>query len=69
MPRVVIVGGGFGGLYAVRSLRRVPVDVTLVGPDNNEVFLFDDLANNAVTPPQFNTKIEDEGGVRRFVRD
>ena len=29
-PRVVVLGGGFGGLAAVRSLRRSPVDVILV---------------------------------------
>jgi len=29
-PHVVIVGGGFGGLYAARALARAPVRVTLV---------------------------------------
>ena len=29
-PKVVIVGAGFGGLRAARSLRKLPVDVTLV---------------------------------------
>jgi NADH dehydrogenase len=29
-PHVVVIGGGFGGLEAVRSLRRAPVDVTLI---------------------------------------
>ncbi|MDE3025525.1 MAG: FAD-dependent oxidoreductase, partial [Acidobacteriota bacterium] len=28
--RVVVVGGGFGGLHAVRALRRAPVEITLV---------------------------------------
>ena len=28
--RVVIVGGGFGGLAAAKALRRAPVDVTVV---------------------------------------
>ncbi len=28
--RVVIVGGGFGGLFAAKALRRAPVEVTLV---------------------------------------
>lgn len=29
-PRVVVLGGGFGGLSAVKSMRKLPVDVTLV---------------------------------------
>ena len=29
-PHVVVVGGGFGGLSAVRSLRRADVDITLI---------------------------------------
>jgi NADH dehydrogenase FAD-containing subunit len=29
-PRVVIVGAGFGGLEAAKSLRRVPVQVTVI---------------------------------------
>ena len=28
--RVVVVGGGFAGLFAVRALRRAPVTVTLI---------------------------------------
>src|SRR5690625_2605431 len=29
-PHVVVVGGGFGGLSAVRKLRRADVDITLI---------------------------------------
>jgi NADH:ubiquinone reductase (H+-translocating) len=29
-PHVVIVGSGFGGLFAARALKRAPVDVILV---------------------------------------
>ncbi len=29
-PHVVILGGGFGGLSAVKALRKAPVDITLV---------------------------------------
>ena len=36
--RVVIVGGGFGGLFATRRLKRAPVDVTLVDRSANHVF-------------------------------
>ncbi|HET7585569.1 MAG TPA: NAD(P)/FAD-dependent oxidoreductase [Gemmatimonadaceae bacterium] len=37
-PRVVIVGGGFGGLQAARALRRAEVDVTLVDRTNHHLF-------------------------------
>src|SRR5262245_41823441 len=36
--RVVIVGGGFGGLFAARALRRAPVRVTLVDSRNHHLF-------------------------------
>jgi NADH:ubiquinone reductase (H+-translocating) len=36
--RVVVVGGGFGGLQAVRGLRRAPVEVTLVDRRNFHLF-------------------------------
>jgi NADH dehydrogenase len=35
---VVIVGGGFGGLYAARALRRAPVRVTLIDRRNFHLF-------------------------------
>jgi NADH:ubiquinone reductase (H+-translocating) len=37
-PRVVVVGGGFGGLQAVRKLRGATVDVTLVDRQNFHLF-------------------------------
>ena len=38
LPRVVIVGGGFGGLAAVRALRNTPVSVTLIDKRNYHLF-------------------------------
>lgn len=38
IPRVVIVGGGFGGLYAARGLTRAPVAVTVVDKHNYHLF-------------------------------
>jgi len=37
-PRVVIVGGGFGGLYAARALRNASVDVTVIDRTNHHLF-------------------------------
>src|SRR5215510_13466962 len=37
-PRVVIVGGGFGGLYAARVLARAPVHLTVVDQHNYHLF-------------------------------
>ena len=38
MPRVVIVGAGFGGLQAARALRNVPVQVTVIDRNNHHLF-------------------------------
>ncbi len=38
-PRVVIVGAGFGGLWAARALRNTPVEVLLVDRHNYHTFL------------------------------
>ena len=38
MQRVVIIGGGFGGLYAAKALGSVPVAVTLIDRRNHHVF-------------------------------
>jgi len=38
-PRVVIVGAGFGGLWAARALARAPVEVLLLDRNNYHTFL------------------------------
>jgi NADH:ubiquinone reductase (H+-translocating) len=38
MPHVLILGGGFAGLYAARALKRAPVRVTVVDRRNHHLF-------------------------------
>ena len=51
-PHVVIVGGGFGGLYAARELAGQPVRVTLVDRSNHHLFqpLLYQVATAALSP-------------------
>ena len=52
--RVVIVGGGFGGLRAARALRSAPVDVTLIDRRNHHLFqpLLYQVATGSLAPGQ-----------------
>jgi NADH:ubiquinone reductase (H+-translocating) len=47
MERVVVVGGGFAGVLAVRGLRRADVEVTLI--DRQNFYLFQPLAYQVAT--------------------
>jgi NADH:ubiquinone reductase (H+-translocating) len=51
-PHVVVVGGGFGGLYAARALKNAPVRVTLVDRRNHHLFqpLLYQVATAALSP-------------------
>ena len=53
-PQVVIVGGGFGGLWAAQRFARQPVDVTLVDQRNHHVFqpLLYQVATASLSPAQ-----------------
>jgi NADH dehydrogenase len=50
--RVVIIGGGFGGLSAARRLKHAPVDVTLIDRYNYHLFqpLLYQVATGALSP-------------------
>src|SRR5215813_4267929 len=37
-PHVIVIGGGFGGLWATRALKDAPVRVTLVDRANHHLF-------------------------------
>jgi NADH dehydrogenase len=52
MRNVVILGGGFGGLYAARSLKGAPVHVTVIDRTNHHVFqpMLYQVATAALSP-------------------
>jgi NADH dehydrogenase len=60
MPhRVVIVGGGFGGLRAVKTLKGAPVDITLVDRRNFHLFqpLLYQVATGSLSPGEIATPL------------
>ncbi len=50
--KVLILGGGFGGLYAAQALKRAPLDVTLVDRRNFHLFqpLLYQVATGSLSP-------------------
>ncbi|HSL48426.1 MAG TPA: NAD(P)/FAD-dependent oxidoreductase [Candidatus Deferrimicrobiaceae bacterium] len=58
-PHVVIVGGGFGGLYAARALTGRPVSVTLLDRRNHHLFqpLLYQVATAALNPSDIATPL------------
>ncbi len=59
--RVVIIGGGFGGLHAATSLRRADVDVTLIDRRNFHLFqpLLYQVATGALSPANIAAPLRD----------
>ena len=57
--RVVIVGGGFGGLAAAKALRKAPVKVILIDRTNHHVFqpLLYQVATSVLAPSQISSPI------------
>lgn len=54
LPRIVIVGGGFGGLAAAKALSSAPAKVILIDRNNHHLFqpLLYQVATSALTPGQ-----------------
>ncbi len=53
-PRIVVVGGGFGGLAAARALRKTPAEIILIDRTNHHVFqpLLYQVATSVLGPSQ-----------------
>src|SRR5580704_5150398 len=59
LPRIVIVGAGFGGLAATKALRNAPVQITLIDRSNHHVFqpLLYQVATSVLAPGQIGSPI------------
>jgi NADH dehydrogenase len=57
--RTVILGGGFGGLYAAKALKRAPVEVTVVDRRNFHLFqpLLYQVATGSLSPGEISAPI------------
>lgn len=57
--QVVIIGGGFGGLYSAKALGRVPVNVTLVDKRNFHLFqpLLYQVATGSLSPADISSPL------------
>src|SRR6202162_4462684 len=53
-PRIIIVGGGFGGLAAARALRNAPAEIILIDRSNHHLFqpLLYQVATSVLSPGQ-----------------
>jgi NADH dehydrogenase len=60
-PRVVIVGGGFGGLAAAKALRKTPASVLLIDRTNHHLFqpLLYQVATAVLAPGQIASPIRE----------
>jgi NADH:ubiquinone reductase (H+-translocating) len=73
--RVVVVGGGFGGLNAVRALAHADVDVTVVDRTNHHLFqpLLYQVAAGILPPgliaPALRSVIKKQGNARALLAD
>jgi NADH:ubiquinone reductase (H+-translocating) len=58
-PKIIIVGGGFGGLAAAKALKNTPAEIMLIDRTNHHLFqpLLYQVATSALTPSQIATPI------------
>ena len=66
--RIIIVGGGFGGLAAAKALRNTPAEIILIDRTNHHLFqpLLYQVATSVLTPGQIGSPIR---GILRNQKD
>src|ERR1700756_3703796 len=59
VPRIIIVGGGFGGLAAAKALRNTPAQIILIDRSNHHLFqpLLYQVATSVLSPGQIGSPI------------
>ena len=69
-PRVVIVGAGFGGLYAAKRLVHAAADITLIDRQNHHLFqpLLYQVATAALAPSDIATPIRSVFAAHKTIR-
>ena len=67
VPRIVIVGGGFGGLAAARALSKTPAEIILIDRTNHHLFqpLLYQVATSVLAPSQIGFPIRGILGAQR----
>ena len=69
-PNVVIVGAGFGGLYAAQAMKRLPVNITIIDRRNFHLFqpLLYQVASGGLSPGDIAAPIRKEFAGLEHVR-
>ena len=66
LPRIVIIGGGFGGITAAKKLKRANAQVTVIDRTNHFIFqpLLYQVATAALAPSEITAPIRCSGTSR-----
>src|SRR5277367_6456745 len=69
IPRIVIVGGGFGGLAAAKALKHTPARITLIDRTNHHLMqpLLYQVATSILAPGQIAAPIREVLGKQKNV--